>query len=133
MSSFNKFTRRQFVAGAGAVAGATFLPDTLRGTVLQDPVLNNQAPGRERVQWQAFPFPMKQVRLLPGPCQAAQEANRRYMHAIPVDRLAHSFRVTAGLPSSAQPLGGWEKPDSELRGHFAGGHYLSAVALLYAS
>src|SRR5215470_6173404 len=81
MSSFSRFTRRQFVAAAGAFAGSAFLPDTLRGTVLQDPVLNNQAPGRERVQWQAFPFPMKQVRLLPGPCQETQEANRRYLHS----------------------------------------------------
>ncbi|PYX88223.1 MAG: Tat pathway signal protein, partial [Acidobacteria bacterium] len=44
-----------------------------------------------------------------------------------------SFKTTAGLPSSAEPLGGWEKPDCELRGHFNGGHYLSAVALMYSS
>ncbi len=37
------------------------------------------------------------------------------------------------MQSSAQPLGGWEAPDCELRGHYAGGHYLSAVALMYAS
>jgi len=41
------------------------------------------------------------------------------------------FRVTAGLPSSAEPLGGWEAPDNELRGHFTG-HYLSACALMWA-
>ena len=41
------------------------------------------------------------------------------------------FRVTAGLPSSAEPLGGWEAPNNELRGHFTG-HYLSACALLFA-
>jgi uncharacterized protein len=40
--------------------------------------------------------------------------------------------VNAGLSSSAQPLGGWEKPDCELRGHFVG-HYLSACALMYSS
>jgi hypothetical protein len=40
--------------------------------------------------------------------------------------------LTAGLPSSAEPLGDWEKPDCELRGHFAGGHYLSACALAFA-
>lgn len=34
----------------------------------------------------------------------------------------HSFRVTAGLPSTATPLGGWEAPDVELRGHTLG-HY----------
>jgi DUF1680 family protein len=41
------------------------------------------------------------------------------------------FRVTAGLPSSAAPLGGWEAPDNELRGHYTG-HHLSALALLHA-
>src|SRR5262249_30172779 len=49
------------------------------------------------------------------------------------DRVLHTFRTNAGLSSSAQPLGGWEAPDCELRGHYAGGHYLSAVALMYAS
>ena len=44
----------------------------------------------------------------------------------------HTFRINAGLPSSVKPLGGWEKPDSELRGHFVG-HYLSGCALMYAS
>jgi DUF1680 family protein len=47
------------------------------------------------------------------------------------DRLLHMFRVTAGLPSSAQPYGGWEAPINELRGHFTG-HYLSACALMFA-
>jgi DUF1680 family protein len=45
----------------------------------------------------------------------------------------HMFRVTAGLPSAAKPLGGKERPTCELRGHFSGGHYLSACALSYAS
>ncbi len=49
-----------------------------------------------------------------------------------VDRLLHNFRLNAGLPSSAQPLGGWEEPKCELRGHFVG-HYLTACALMYAS
>jgi hypothetical protein len=44
----------------------------------------------------------------------------------------HNFRLTAGLPSSAQPLGGWEEPKVELRGHFVG-HYLTACALTYAA
>ena len=41
------------------------------------------------------------------------------------------FRVSSGLSSAAQPLGGWEKPDCDLRGHFMG-HYLSACALMSA-
>ena len=54
------------------------------------------------------------------------------MTRLPNDRLLHNFRVTAGIASTAEPLGGWEAPKSELRGHFVG-HYLSACALLYAS
>ena len=44
----------------------------------------------------------------------------------------HTFRINAGISSSATPYKGWEDPTCELRGHFAGGHFLSAVALAYA-
>ena len=54
------------------------------------------------------PFPMTQVRLLPGPFQDAADWNRGYMSRLPVDRLVHNFRVNAGLPSAAKPFGGWE-------------------------
>jgi DUF1680 family protein len=88
---------------------------------------------RGKVSWKVQPFPMKQVRLGDGPCKIAMEADRRYLHSLPPDRLLHTFRLNAGIPSTAQPLGGWEAPDCELRGHYAGGHYLSACALMYAS
>jgi DUF1680 family protein len=80
----------------------------------------------------ANPFPLKQVRLLDGPFKEAMERNRKYLHELDSDRLLHNFRLTAGLPSSAEPLGGWEEPKVELRGHFVG-HYLTACALTYAS
>ena len=83
--------------------------------------------------WKVEPFPLRQVRLRKGPFRDALEADQRYLHLLPSDRLLHTFRLNAGLSSSAQPLGGWEKPDSEVRGHFTGGHYLSACALMYAS
>jgi hypothetical protein len=73
----------------------------------------------------ARPFPLHDVRLRPGHQLAAVEVNRKYMLGLEPDRLLHMFRVTAGLPSSAEPLGGWEAPVNELRGHFTG-HYLSA-------
>jgi hypothetical protein len=87
----------------------------------------------EKSSWKVKPFPTSQVRLRKGLFQDGMEANRRYLMSLPQDRLLHTFRLNAGLPSSATPLGGWEKPDCELRGHFAGGHYLSACALMYAS
>ena len=39
---------------------------------------------------------------------------------------------TPACPPRRQPLGGWEEPRCEVRGHFVG-HYLSACALMYAS
>jgi uncharacterized protein len=78
------------------------------------------------------PFSLGDVTLEAGPLQQARDWNRGYMMRLPNDRLLHSFRVNAGLPSSANSLGGWESPTCELRGHFVG-HYLSACALLYAA
>ena len=98
-----------------------------------DPKLGGKPINRERVPWKVLPFPLTQVRMGNGPCQVAMEADRRYLQSLPPDRLLHTFRINAGLVSSAQPLGGWEAPDCELRGHYAGGHYLSACALMYAS
>src|SRR4029077_18614365 len=118
---------RKFVATA-AVAGTA--------AVLRPPAFafENQGPGagtavagpvdHEVIAPQASSFPMKNVKLRPGAFSAAADANRKYLETLPPDRLLHTFRLTAGLPSSAEPLGEWEKPDCELRGHFAGGHYL---------
>ena len=77
-------------------------------------------------------FPLRQVRLLDSPWLDAQRWNIGYMKRLDVDRLLHNFRVTAGLPSTAAPLGGWEAPDCELRGHFVG-HYLSGAAIAFAA
>jgi hypothetical protein len=75
---------------------------------------------------------MKQVRLLGEPFKMELEIRRPWLHSLPNDRLLHPFGLNAGLPSTAEPLGGWESPDCELRGHFAGGHYLSACAWMSA-
>jgi|CZKR01.1.fsa_nt_gi DUF1680 family protein len=130
-------SRREFVATAAAVGA---------GAMLRVPAfaLENQSAGassaaaskgvnHEVVVPLASPFPLKDVKLLPGAFSAAADVNRKYLKTLPPDRLLHTFRLTAGLPSSAEPLGDWEKPDCELRGHFAGGHYLSACALAFAS
>jgi hypothetical protein len=80
----------------------------------------------------ARPFDLSRVRLLPGPFLDALEVNRRFLLAQDENRLLHTFRLTAGLPSSAEPLGGWEAPVNELRGHYLG-HYLSALAKMSQS
>lgn len=78
------------------------------------------------------PFPLTSVRLATGIFREQEEINARYLDSLTVDRLLHPFRVTAGISSSAKPYRGWEEPTCELRGHFAGGHFLSAVALASA-
>jgi DUF1680 family protein len=137
-------SRRSFLLQAAGAAGALVAmnpalalasagsPDSLQDALLDKPSPHSGAV-REKLFWKAQPFPMTDVKLGTGPFKDAMEINRKYLLEIPNDRLLHMFRVTAGLPSTAEPLGGWEAPDCELRGHFAGGHYLSACALMYAS
>jgi DUF1680 family protein len=136
MKSFQHMTRRQWLSTAG-LAGAALASHRLFGAVAPRTFSFAAAPAAAAVQDKVAPrlqpFPMTQVRLRPGIFQQQQEYNRAYLHLLPNDRLAHMFRVTAGLPSSAHPFGGWEAPDVELRGHFTGGHYLSACALMYSS
>ncbi|HET9305538.1 MAG TPA: beta-L-arabinofuranosidase domain-containing protein, partial [Candidatus Sulfotelmatobacter sp.] len=132
------WSRRHFLSASAAVAGSSLLPAVVKAASLQDPVVNtvqkNGKPTtREKISWRALPFPVNQVHLGEGPCKVAMEADRQFLRSLPPDRLLHTFRLNAGLSSSAEPLGGWEKPDCELRGHYAGGHYLSACALMFAS
>ena len=78
------------------------------------------------------PFPLSAVRLGEGTFRDAHIANAAYLKRLSTDSLLHAFRVNAGIASNATPLGGWEDPKGELRGHYLG-HYLSACALGYAS
>ncbi len=75
-------------------------------------------------------FPLRDVRILEGPFRDAQQRDLTYLLGLDPDRLLHTFRLNAGLPTSAKPYGGWEAPDVELRGHSLG-HYLTACALMY--
>jgi uncharacterized protein len=77
-------------------------------------------------------FELSDVQLLPGPFLTAQQSNQHLLQAMPAERLLYTFRKNAGLPSNAEPLAGWEKPDGELRGHYTG-HFLSACALGYGN
>ncbi|HEV8599525.1 MAG TPA: beta-L-arabinofuranosidase domain-containing protein [Gemmatimonadales bacterium] len=110
--------RREFVALSAMGAGAAAFPWKLR-------------QGARPVRLAARPFELARVKLLPGPLSEQTQLNRKFLLAQDPDRLLHMFRMTAGIPSNAEPLGGWEAPVNELRGHYTG-HYLSACALLAA-
>jgi DUF1680 family protein len=80
----------------------------------------------------AVPFPLSAVTLLPGPFQANADRTHSYLTFVDPDRLLHTFRLNVGLPSTAAPVGGWETPTTELRGHSTG-HLLTALAQAYAN
>lgn len=75
-------------------------------------------------------FPLADVRLTGGPFLAAQDTNLRYLMSLEPERLLAPFRRESGLPLKQESYGNWES--SGLDGHM-GGHYLSALALMYAS
>ena len=124
-------SRRSVLAGMTAVAGSITLGRTALG-MLDAPAGKPDDFVAGKSGGKLVPFPMTQVRLLDGLLKTQAEINQTYLDSLNTDRLLHSFRVTSGITSSATPYGGWEKPDCTLRGHFNGGHYLSAVALAYA-
>ncbi len=108
----------------------TFGATAARGDALADGYSKDKV--KPAVPLQVRAFDLRDVRVLEGPFQHAQELDGKYILSLDPDRLLHTFRLNAKIPSSARPLTGWEEPNGELRGHFIG-HYLSACAMMYAS
>jgi uncharacterized protein len=104
--------RREFLSSVTAAAGLA---------TLRVPILDGAPVPLVR------PSDLDRVRLHPGPFLDAALVNRRFLLAQNEDRLLHTFRIAAGIQSTAEPLGGWEAPENELRGHYTG-HYLSSLA-----
>ena len=112
-----------FIAVSGVVAhayGQSYVPE----------YANTEMKVRPAVAIQAYPFSIRDVRLLDGPFKEAMEADARYLLEIEPDRLLSDFRVHAGLAPKGEKYGGWES--SGLAGHTLG-HYLSACSMEYAA
>ena len=75
-------------------------------------------------------FPLADVRLADSPFLDAQRADLAYLLELEPDRLLAPFLREAGLPLRQPSYGNWES--SGLDGHL-GGHYLTAMALMYAA
>jgi len=73
-------------------------------------------------------FPLGDVKLLDGPFKHAQDLNIHVLLEYDINRLIAPFRKEAGLPEKAKLYPNW----AGLDGH-VGGHYLSALAMNYAS
>ena len=74
------------------------------------------------------------VTLLPSPFLDNLKRERAVMESLDPMNLTWTCRVTAGLDdvgntNAVLRLGGWERPDMELRGHTLG-HWLSGMAVL---
>ncbi|WP_339301493.1 beta-L-arabinofuranosidase domain-containing protein [Paenibacillus sp. FSL R5-0623] len=74
-------------------------------------------------------FSLNEVRLTNGDFAHRQQLVQTYLMSFNLERLVHTFRLNAGMPSCAEPLNGWEAENCSLRGHFTG-HFLSACAKL---
>ena len=81
----------------------------------------------------ARPLPLSAVRLTGGPLKHAQDLNAKYLLALEPDRMLAGYRIRAGLEPKAKGYGGWDSVEGkQLTGHI-GGHYLSAVSLMFAA
>jgi len=75
-------------------------------------------------------FDLSEVKLKEGPFKNAQDVDLKYILALDPDKLLAPYLLESGLPPKADRYGNWESIG--LDGHI-GGHYLSALAMMYAS
>ncbi|MDR1004912.1 MAG: glycoside hydrolase family 127 protein [Prevotellaceae bacterium] len=75
-------------------------------------------------------FPLSQIRLTDSPFYHAQQMDMCYLLGLDADRLAAPYLKGAGIQPKAENYPNWE--NTGLDGHI-GGHYLSALAYMYAS
>ncbi len=85
---------------------------------------------QEAVAKKVTAFPLSQVRLLDSPFKKAQEKDAAYLLTVDADRLLAEFRKNTGLEAKKPVYGGWE--GQSIAGHSVG-HYLSALAMMYAA
>ncbi len=116
------FDRRTLLKAAG----------TLSAGIALAPALAGRAAAAPDIGVSVYQFPLSAVRLQAGPFLDNMNRQLAYFRFVDADRLLHTFRTNVGLPSSAQPCGGWESPTTELRGHSIG-HLLSGLAQAYAN
>jgi DUF1680 family protein len=83
--------------------------------------------------WVVRDFDLSQVTLGPGLFATHRDLMLEFTRGYPADNMLYNFRTNAGLPNppGAQPVGVWDTPDGNLRGHSAG-HFMTLLAQAYA-
>lgn len=89
-------------------------------------VINLHSQTTSKVEY----FDLKDVELLESPFLHAQELDKKYLLEMDVDKLLAPFLREAGLNPKSDSYTNWE--NTGLDGHI-GGHYLSALSMIYAS
>ena len=137
----NGMTRRQALTALGVAAGALIAEQALvadgtppSASPQPQPSIAPQPSGYapDGTSGRSAALPLKTVQLLDSPFRQNQARNTTYLLFLDPERMLRSFRLNYGLPSAAEPLGGWETPASQIRGHMTG-HLLSGLALTYAN
>ena len=137
----NGLTRRQALAVLGVAAGALIAEQALvadgtppSASPQPEPSIAPQPSGYapDGTSGLSAALPLDTVQLLDSPFRQNQARNTTYLLFLDPERMLRSFRLNYGLPSTAEPLGGWEAPSSQIRGHMTG-HLLSGLALTYAN
>lgn len=117
--------RRTLRYAAGAMAAAAAPP--MAGAAAKAGVAAQAAAGTPAP---LALFPLSAVRLTASPFLEAQQTDLRYIMALDPDRLLAPFLREAGLTPKKPSYGNWES--TGLDGHM-GGHYLTALALMFAA
>ena len=78
-------------------------------------------------------FALSQVELTGSLFSRHRDLMLEFARSYPADNMLYNFRTNAGLPNpaGAQPVGGWDTPDGNLRGHSTG-HFMTLLAQAYA-
>jgi len=130
MNRIQEFARCRWLK-RGALRGAMILG--LAGAIRCGGVQAGEAPFVRVIPDAARPLPLAAVRLAGGPLKHAQDLDAQYLLALEPDRMLAGYRLRAGLTPKAKGYVGWDSVEGkQLTGHI-GGHYLSAVSLMWAA
>lgn len=83
--------------------------------------------------WVVRDFPLDQVTLGDGLFASHRDLMLNFAGNYPVDNMLFNFRTNAGLPNppGARPVGVWDTPTGNLRGHSTG-HFMTLLAQAHA-
>jgi DUF1680 family protein len=116
------------LAATGSAAGAATRPEP-GSTAARAYPLSPPDPA----SYVVTDFPLDRVTLKDSLFSQHRDLMLEFACNYPVDNMLYNFRANAGLsnPPGAQPVGGWDTPTGNLRGHSTG-HFMTLLAQAYA-